>query len=114
MGWLVGHFVGDYLIQNDWMASQKKSDSIVCAIHVLFYTLAVMLFSGWFFYKYAPLIALAIYIPHYLIDRTQFIYHYMTLAGQGNFREYLKPWSSIWVDQSFHFLCLYLLSLVIE
>lgn len=27
MNWLIGHLVGDYLLQNDWQAQGKKKSS---------------------------------------------------------------------------------------
>lgn len=44
---LVGHLVGDYLIQNDWMALNKKQSSLHCAVHCGLWTLSVILFAGW-------------------------------------------------------------------
>ena len=30
---IIGHLVGDYLLQNDWMALNKKASSLHCAVH---------------------------------------------------------------------------------
>lgn len=66
---MLGHFVGDYLLQNQWMATEKsqpgKRGHIACTIHVFLYTLAVALFSGIWSLPFLALIA----IPHWLIDR---------------------------------------------
>lgn len=47
---ILGHFVGDYLFQNQWMATEKsfpgKRGDVACTVHVLLYTLAVALFTG--------------------------------------------------------------------
>lgn len=67
-GAILGHFVGDYLFQNQWMATRKSFKGwpghIACTIHVLLYTLAVALFTG-----FHPLFLLAIALPHWVIDR---------------------------------------------
>jgi len=67
-GAMLGHFVGDYLFQNEWMALGKSIKGmpghIACTVHVLLYTFAIALFTGWH-----PLFLLAIAIPHWLIDR---------------------------------------------
>lgn len=64
----LGHFVGDYLFQNQWMAVGKSTKGlhghITCTVHVLLYTFAIALFTGWH-----PLFLLAVAIPHWLIDR---------------------------------------------
>jgi hypothetical protein len=65
---MLGHFVGDYLFQNQWMATEKsypgKRGHIACTVHVLLYTLAVALFTGWH-----PLFLLVVAVPHWVIDR---------------------------------------------
>jgi hypothetical protein len=66
---MLGHFVGDYLFQNQWMAIGKshpgKRGHIACTVHVLLYTLAIALFTGT---RSLPFL-LAIAIPHWIIDR---------------------------------------------
>lgn len=65
---MVGHFVGDYLFQNSWMATRKSLPGlpghIACTVHVALYTLAVALFTGWH-----PLFLLVVAVPHWIIDR---------------------------------------------
>ncbi len=34
MHWIYAHLIGDYLLQNDWMAKGKKQKSWICAIHI--------------------------------------------------------------------------------
>ena len=40
---LIGHLVGDYLLQNDWMAENKAKHKglgwLTCAVHCLLYTM---------------------------------------------------------------------------
>lgn len=33
--YVLAHFVGDFLLQNDWMAVNKKKSNIVCTVHIL-------------------------------------------------------------------------------
>ena len=65
---ILGHFVGDYIFQNQWMAVGKSHPGwrghLACTVHVLLYTLAVALFTGWH-----PLFLLVIAVPHWIIDR---------------------------------------------
>lgn len=65
---VLGHFVGDYLFQNQWMAIGKSQPgwkgTVACTVHVLLYTLAVALFTGW-----NPLFLLVVAVPHWIIDR---------------------------------------------
>lgn len=66
--WL-GHFVGDYLLQNQWMAIGKSQKGwhghLTCTVHVLLYTAAVAALTG----VLSPLVLLSIAVPHWIIDR---------------------------------------------
>ncbi len=42
MPWIFAHLIGDYLLQNDWMAARKKENSLVCLIHIVTYMLPFM------------------------------------------------------------------------
>lgn len=106
-GSIVGHLVGDFLLQNDWMAQNKKKHSLPCVVHVTLYTLAVMLLSGWAWHPAWPWLALSVWIPHFAIDRSQFVTWYMRTIGQAAFMTApMSPWSIIAVDNSMHLLCL--------
>jgi len=65
---ILGHFVGDYLFQNQWMAIGKSQPGrlghVACTVHVLLYTFAVALLTGWH-----PLFLLVVAVPHWIIDR---------------------------------------------
>lgn len=104
---IIGHLVGDYLLQNDWMARNKKSVSWICLIHCVLWTNSVCLFSGcrdhWVW-----LILLA---THFLQDRTTIIRKFMYWAGQEQFAtdEKLSPWSIIVVDNVWHIVTIWAL-----
>lgn len=102
---LVGHLVGDYLLQNDWLAAGKKRSSAVCAVHCLIWSLAVQLLAGW------PAWTLAVLFPtHFLQDRTSLIRRWMLLIGQRAFLEGpCAPWSIIVVDNVWHILTIWTL-----
>jgi hypothetical protein len=69
MGQLLAHLWGDYLLQSDWMALNKRKDTAACTIHAAFY-MACFLPLVW---HRAPLFSLcemsAIFLSHLLIDR---------------------------------------------
>lgn len=101
---LVGHLVGDFLLQNDWMALHKTRSTWHCLVHVTIYTLAVSLLAddcSWLFLA-------AVFLPHFVIDRFRLPRYYMSLVGQEQFATgACAPWSLIVVDQVWHFACLY-------
>ncbi len=107
---IIGHLVGDFLLQNDWMALNKKQNAGICAIHAAIWTLSVGLFTGWFFLQSdkASLIGLLLYITHFYQDKTNFITYWMDAIGQYRFRTGpLSPWSIVVVDQVWHIVTLW-------
>jgi hypothetical protein len=109
MSYLIGHLIGDYLLQNDWMAANKKRATLPCLVHVLLYTLAIAACTGW------PLWALAVVaVTHFAQDRTQVIAWWMRINRQEGFaKPPLAPWSVIVVDNTWHLVTLHILSLIV-
>jgi len=60
---LLGHFVGDYLLQSDWMAQEKTSRWFPAICHGITYGLPFLLVTQW----WLPL--LIIVGTHIVIDR---------------------------------------------
>lgn len=102
---IIGHLVGDYLLQNDWMAGNKKSNNFACAVHCAIWTLCVVAFAGW----WTNLLAIAfLFTTHFIQDRTNIIRKYMSFMRQDQFAEGVcKPWSVIIVDNVWHILEIY-------
>ena len=104
---IIGHLVGDYLMQNDWMALNKKKATLPCAIHCTLWTLAVCAFAGW----WTPLAMAALWLSHFAQDRTQIIGWWMRLSwkDQTKFAEPpMAPWSLIVVDNVWHIVALWM------
>jgi len=106
---IIGHLVGDYLLQNDWMALNKKNPGnlggYACIIHSVLWTFSVCLFAGW------PLqgwVTCTLFITHFIQDRTTIIAVWMDLIGQYKFRTGpCAPWSIIVVDNVWHIVTLW-------
>lgn len=114
MSYLIGHLVGDYLLQNDWMALNKKSYSttgwVACVTHCFLYSLAVCLFTGWWDWRF-----LLVFITHFALDKTMVVAKYMNFTG--SFRRIISDinnTSAIWayaiVDNTFHLVTLLLIN----
>jgi len=102
---LILHLLGDYLIQNDFMAQNKKQltrkGEIACQIHSLTYSLPFLLIGS------LPAVIL-IYLSHYLIDRSGFVKWYMRTTGKEDFtKQPFSPWSIFIIDNTFHLICNY-------
>ena len=89
MDLLVGHMLGDYVFQNDWMALNKTKMTvkgwIACASHAGMYTACVAVTTGW---GWAPnwsaesLAIILIFIVHFIQDKTRWcVQNWMWLIG---------------------------------
>lgn len=100
---IIGHLVGDYLLQNDWMALNKKKSTFHCVVHCSIWTACVVLFAAWPLWTVLPLFA-----THFVQDRTQVINWYMRTVGQVQFaKPPMAPWSMIVVDNVWHLVAIY-------
>lgn len=99
MHWVYAHLIGDYIIQNDWMAQNKKRSHLHCAVHVATYMLPFLLCGlAWW-----QLILIA--GQHYLLDKTHFVGWFMEAKGSKQFRDgALSPWSWVVIDNILHIL----------
>ena len=137
-GLLVGHLLGDYILQNDWMASNKtnplpilsgnsclepllpsyqdaarkwRTGNLACLVHCVLYTLAVWSCSFWWMPLWGLMFCFAVHFP---VDRFRLAGWWMrNVSGQAAFANGpLAPWSIIVVDNTFHLLTLFLIALV--
>ena len=104
---LCGHLVGDYIFQNDWMASRKTSESYACLVHCIVYTVSLLVFAGDFVGIWIPMVAGVIHFP---IDRWRLARRFMGWNGQEAFASgSFAPWSIIVVDNTIHLVTLFVL-----
>lgn len=102
---IIGHLVGDYLLQSDVLAKEKKNSSWVCALHCLIWTLCVCGLAGWS----NPWAAAVLFTTHFIQDRGNLISRWMHFIGQDDFAAGpCAPWSSIVVDNVWHLLTVWL------
>jgi hypothetical protein len=120
---IIGHLVGDFLLQNDWMAKGKKRSHKICFLHAWIWVQCVGVFGSFIcplgminpaqifhgpktFPTHAAASAFLILLAtHFVQDRWNFIPWYMgRISGQKDFLEFCGPWSHIIVDQIWHIL----------
>lgn len=87
---LVAHAVGDYVLQSDWMASEKTKKSLAAFIHAASYTLPFLLLTR------SPAALAIICGTHFVIDRFR-LARYVCYAK--NFMQPRSMWSR-WEDCS--------------
>jgi hypothetical protein len=98
---LVGHLIGDYLLQTRWMAEKKGQKWLPLLVHSLVYTLVV---SGLaLLAKGLSIGAIAmIFLSHVFLDRRRFINFWAEkINGTGNI-----DWLKVMLDQSWHIIIL--------
>jgi len=112
---LILHAIGDYLIQNDWMALNKKKPTwkgtLTCQIHCITYSLPFLFIGSW------QAVGI-IYVTHYIIDRFHIIEWFLAVKNgvfhtkNFGFRmerpTIITVWLYIIVDNIFHIICNYL------
>lgn len=99
----ISHLVGDYLLQNDYIAKYKKENALVCVVHVLLY-----LFPFLFFTELSVLQLSLVGVEHFLQDRWNFVVWFMKKKGSGSFIESCGPWSIIVTDNVLHLVFIFL------
>lgn len=114
--WLViGHLVGDWVAQNDWMAKGKRLGLVNAAglAHFSIYTAAVLA-AGWLsglrgrpLAWYVPLGA-AVFLSHWLIDGTRLVNLWMRVSRQSDLETV-----RLMVDQTLHLLVLALVAALV-
>ena len=108
------HLIGDYLLQNDWMATNKTKNTIVALIHASLYSFLFFFITDieWF---------LVLSVSHFFIDRFRLAQYWIMLVNWNwqskNFGyDNDKPlWMSVWlmiiIDNTIHLLinsiCIY-------
>lgn len=110
---LIGHLIGDWAFQNDWMVRHKQSRLFNRAvfIHCGVYTFVMLLFlwiaaSKPLSISQYLLFGLIIYISHWLIDATNAAARWMHVLQQSD-----QLFVRIVVDQIFH---IFILALLVE
>jgi len=125
---LILHGIGDYFIQNDWMALNKKKPGWLgtkaCLIHCLTYSLPFLLIGSWWAVG-------VIFITHYIIDRTNIVSWLLAVKNgvkvwNGDMRHYgfkydtrnfgysldrpgiITIWLNIICDNLLHIICNFL------
>lgn len=100
----IGHLIGDFLFQTNWMATQKSQNWVALLVHVTVYTLTVSIVT---FILGAGLSAWGIavvFVSHFIVDKRTlapwWVASVMRTTGQDS------GWLGLVVDQVFHILIL--------
>lgn len=106
---ILGHFLGDFAFQSDWVANHKKNSTAILTRHVLIYTLTVSLFlclglvlrQSEQFYTLTTLVVVAlIFIEHWLQDFAKG--RWFSTSNQG-----------FYADQALHIIVLFVIRIYV-
>lgn len=100
---LIGHLIGDFLLQTSWMAKYKASKWLPLLTHVCVYTGVIAVFGLLSGGLSLPALAL-IFIGHIILDRKTFVMFWVERIQTAKGPE--KTWLSIMADQIFHIILL--------
>lgn len=84
---LLAHMVGDYLIQNDWMAQEKTNRWLPAVAHAATYGLPFLAITR------DPLALAVIVVTHAAIDRYRLARHVVWVKNLLAPAAYRHPWS---------------------
>ncbi len=105
--WLtLGHLLGDWVLQNDWMALGKRKKWLTLAGLTHFGVYTVTVWGALWFAGYRDLLAVSaalaiVFFSHWLIDASDVVERWMRLYRKSN-----APFVQMMVDQTFHLLVL--------
>ena len=103
---LIGHWLGDYILQSHDIATKKTASNWWCVYHSLIYTLCVISVLGffWNFIYTNPLSWIIVFLTHYPIDRYSIGYKIMELKGGPDFTNPFAPIIYVWIDNGLHLI----------
>lgn len=106
---LVGHLIGDWIVQTDWQAYHKEFSWKANQQHMLGYHLTLAIFCMFAMPWLVLLIVLIVsWFTHSIIDRRWPVKKLMRVTGSGPFSE--TTFGIIAVDQSLHLSILLILA----
>ena len=74
---LIAHLLGDYVLQNHWMANKKTQEWLPALVHVFLYSLPFLLLTQ------SPLAMAVIVGTHLIIDRYRLAAYWVDFWGTG-------------------------------
>lgn len=101
---LIGHLIGDFLLQTSWMAMFKATKWVPLFVHCIVYTVSVTV-AAFIGDSMLPIGAIAlIFFSHMFLDRRIFVTWWVKKIMLTQSKE--AKWLCIMVDQIFHLIIL--------
>lgn len=114
---ILAHLIGDYILQSDWMAANKRLRSVPCAIHCLLYTACFVpitqnwisigiIFASHFAIDRFGLARYIVYLKNALSPEPMPAWEDCNTTGYHHERPaWLATWLTIIADNTLHLIC---------
>jgi hypothetical protein len=103
---LLSHYIGDYALQSEYIASEKGKDQYVLLAHVAIWTFVIVLTTKFLGFKPGVgSVVMILALPHYVLDYIK--------SRNIFWCRYLKSNESLMVDQLGHMIQLFLFFIAI-
>lgn len=110
--YFMAHLIGDFLLQNSWMAENKGKNSWICLAHVLVYSLPflitcqlALLWPSLMLHALSGTSFLLILVQHWFQDRFALHMIYMKKVGQSTPDKW--PTGPLIIDQVWHLIFIF-------
>lgn len=101
----IGHLIGDFLFQTEWMAVNKEKKWLALILHSCIYTFSIVVVAAALMKMLTYLSISIIFLSHIFLDRRTFVNWW---ASTVMHIEKENGWLKIVIDQIFHLLILVL------
>mgnify|MGYP001444929575 CR=1 FL=1 len=98
---LVGHLVGDYWVQNGWMAANKGKQVLPLLVHCSLYTAGCFLIMGAAGWWMPPLASGLVFVTHAALDGTGLVKEAWAMFNNDR-AENCPLWLRIVMDNTIH------------
>lgn len=115
----VGHRIGDFILQTDYQATNKTTNSEARFMHCLVYSATIAILSAFIAPTWTMFVFIITLIEHYLIDDRRFVIWLKTfietkIVGNKNFDiSNIPGFVIIEIDQTIHYTRILIISAII-
>lgn len=106
---LVGHLIGDYILQTRWMAQYKEKKVEALLVHSAVYAICVFIFA-WPVQRMPAAAVLLVFLSHVLIDQRLLVRWWMKHVSGCQEYQPEAPYLRVVIDQGFHIMVLALVA----
>jgi len=111
---LIVHFIGDFILQNSWMASNKNKSNFALGVHSLVYASVFIPLIIYYKFTYPLISFFVLFLSHFIIDKDSLFISFLEQIKRIKKENYTEiMWRIILLvnDQLLHLLVIVLILL---